>query len=177
MAGRRGGQRFPRGGAGRYRPSTNWSRSVSTADVAVPASTKVLIATLALDNPGIAETIRRTRGVFSISADQTGAVEDQIGAMGMMVVNDLAIAAGVASLPGPVTDANDDGWFVWVPYGSRGDANFAVSALVSVQYAFDSKAMRKVEEGFGIVLVAENASGVHGHTFWDAFSLLSSRTG
>ncbi len=147
------------------------------ADTIIPAATKTLIASLALDNPGIAETIRRTRGVFTISSDQGTAIEDQVGAMGFMVVNDLAIAAGVASLPGPVTDANDDGWFVWVPFALRGLADVENSAVISEQYEFDSKAMRKVEEGFGIVLVVENASASFGITFMDAFSLLSSRTG
>ncbi len=150
---------------------------MATADTVIAFGAKTLIATLTLDNPGIAETIRRTRGVFSISSDQNAAIEDQVGAMGMMVVNDLAIAAGVASLPGPVTDANDDGWFVWVPFAQRGLAGAGPSNLASETYHFDSKAMRKVEEGFGIVLVVENASAAFGIAFMDAFSLLSSRTG
>ena len=103
-------------------------------------------------------------------------MEETIGAFGAIVINDLAIAAGVASIPGPVTDESDDGWFVWQPFGSLYGAVTVGTAsrptLMPIQY--DSKAMRKVEEGFGIAFVVENAHPTFGLRIWDAFSMLSS---
>ena len=98
------------------RKGTDWFRRTTGAYVTVAAASKVLVSSGTPSNPGITETIVRTRGGFSIASDQAGASESQIGAMGLMVVNDLALAAGAASIPGPVTDRNDDGWFVWEPF-------------------------------------------------------------
>ena len=139
--------------------------------VVVPAATKVLLVVVALSNPGINETIRRTRGLVSIASDQTAAPEDQNGAFGAMVINDLAVAAGAASIPGPVTDANDDGWFLWVPFVRSFPA---VNGIESREYQFDSKAMRRVEEGFAIAFMVENASATDGFNIACGISLLSS---
>jgi len=89
---------------------------VEALDVVLPAASKVLLETVVLSNPGINETVRRTRGGVFVSSDQGAAVELQTGAFGAIIVSDTAVAAGVASLPDPVTDASDDGWFVWVPF-------------------------------------------------------------
>ncbi len=142
----------------------------------VPAASKVLLTTLTLSNPGIGETIRRTRGSFLWDSDQAVADEDYMGAFGLIVVSDLAVAAGVASIPGPVTDANDDGWFVWEPMLST----FEFASVVGFESSsglhgtFDSKAMRKVEEGFSIAIVVENASA-DGARFALGFSVYATR--
>ena len=162
-------------GRGQRQPTT-WARLVQATDYqVVAAGTKVLLVTAVLSNPGISETIRRTRGLVSICSDQSVALEVQFGALGAMVVSDLAVAAGVASIPGPVTDANDDGWFVWQPVQQlqMGDVGGALSASRSVQYEFDSKAMRRVQEGFAMAFVFEN-NGAHGVNVALAASLLTS---
>ena len=156
---------------GRRRAPSNWARSVSTALLTIPAASKVLVATVALSNPGIGETVRRTRGVISLASDQNIASEVQFGAFGFIVVNDLAIAAGVASIPGPVTDASDDGWFVWQPYVFR-QSGAGDTRLRMIE--FDSKAMRRIEEGFTVAIVAENSHATQGQLFQCGFSLLSS---
>ena len=153
------------------RAVTNWSRLVDATYGTVAAGTKVLFSTVTLSNPGISETVRRTRGVVTVRSDQTGGDEPQLGAMGMIVVNDLAIAAGVASIPGPVTDASDDGWFVWVPFLQ---SRMTDAARNSEQYQFDSKAMRRVEEGFTVAIVFENASATFGLQAAAGISILSS---
>ncbi len=76
-------------------------------------STKILLGVFVLSNVGIGETVRRTIGNIWVVSDQAAADEVQVGAFGCIVVTDLAAAAGAASIPGPFTDANDDGWFVW----------------------------------------------------------------
>ena len=106
---------------------TSWARLVTPVYGTVAAASKVLIGSFTLAGVNAGVTVRRTRGEYSIISDQTGADEDQLGAWGMVVVNDIAVAAGVASLPGPVTDLDDDGWFVWEPFlqhGREGDIPF-----------------------------------------------------
>ncbi len=151
-----------------------WSGFIPATMTNVAAGTKVLVGGFTLSNPNIDETILRTVGMISVGSGQQSATEDQIGAFGMMIVSDLAVAAGAASIPGPVTDNSDDAWFVWVPFAQR--STFDVSAgVTSVKYDFDSKAMRTVEEGFGLAVMVENAHAVHSLVFQMSMSLLSSR--
>ena len=141
------------------RPGGTWAR-ITIGSFAVAGNTKVLAATGVLSNPGIGETIRRTRGIIGWRSDQTAVDEDQIGAFGAIVVSDLAIAAGVASIPGPDTDASDDGWFVWQPLlsGFEFQSGTGVIFRTFQIFEFDSKAMRRVEEGFSQAFVVENGS-------------------
>ncbi len=151
---------------------------VPAAPVTVAGGTKTLLSTLVLSNPGINEVVRRTRGVFSAQSDQTSVFESPYGAIGFIVVNDLALAAGAASIPGPVTDADDDGWFVWEAFLPMSGATDQGS-VVPVQWPnvyFDSKAMRKIPEGFGVAVMVENATVAIGLDFAIAFSILAQRT-
>ncbi len=137
----------------------------------MPAASKVLAATLTLDNPGITETVIRTLGRYLVQSDQAAGVEFQLGAWGMIVINDLAVAAGAASIPGPVTDASDDGWFVWEPFSTFGTRASAVGQWQDVH--FESKAARRVEEGFTIAIMVENAHASDGLLFTLGASVLS----
>ncbi len=131
-----------------------------------------------LINPGIGEVVRRTRGRFLIESDQSALLEGQVGAIGFIVVNDLALAAGAASIPGPVTDASDDGWFVWEPFAQMSGVTGGGSALNpnAHVYEFDSKAMRKVADGFSIAVMIEIAAASGGVDMSIGTSLLGSRT-
>ena len=145
----------------------------SVAVVTVPAATKVLLTSLSLANPGIGETVRRTRGLLYIQSDQSASAEEQTGAMGFVVVTDLALAAGAASIPGPHTDSSDDGWFVWQPFMQAG-LQQPLSAVHGTGYDFDSKAMRRVQEGSGIAVMVENSHATFGLEVLIGFGLLSS---
>ncbi len=158
---------------------TNWARGVfSGTPATVLPGAKVLIGSVTLSNPGIGEVVRRTRGRISVSSDQSAVMEQQTWALGFIVVTDVALAVGVASLPGPVTQANDDGWFVWESgvQISGWTAGGNVTHSILAPYDFDSKAMRKVEEGYAVAVVAENG-GPDGMEIQINFSLLSSRIG
>ncbi len=130
----------------------------------VAAATKVVMASATLSNPGIGETVRRTRGRLWVGSDQQVATEDYVGAFGIIVVSDLALAAGAASIPGPVTDRNDDGWLVWESTANRFQlgSNIGFESNKMQMIEFDSRAMRKVEEGFGLAFMFENASPADG---------------
>jgi hypothetical protein len=94
----------------------------------------------------------------------------------MIVVSDLALAAGAGSIPGPVTDANDDGWFVWEPinFGNGTDGTQIWAPVNSWQ--FDSRAMRRNSEGFGIAIMAENADASHVLQIQTVLSVYATRT-
>ncbi len=119
-------------------------------------------------------TIVRTRGSLYVHSDQTAANESGFGAFGMAVVNDNARAAGAASLPGPITDEGFDSWFVYENFGGMnfGPSTGALFANPWTRYDFDSKAMRKVENGDAVVVMFENASLAAGLEFIIKFRML-----
>jgi len=167
--------RTQRGFQGRQRSATDWTRIVQAEYATVPAATKSLLFTIVLSNSGISETVRRTRGMFSITSDQTAATETLNGALGMMVVNNIAAAAGAASIPGPSTNASDDGWFLWEGFYHQAFAAGSGVRTGSVEFDFDSKGMRKVDEGFSVAIMVENENATDGLKFGISFSMLLSR--
>ena len=150
------------------RAPTAWSRTITPTPTNVPAATKILLTSLVLSNPGIQETLLRTRGVLGVLSDQVAAPEDQVGAVGIIRVTDLALATGAAAIPGPITERNDDGWVLWVPFLAARNA----TSLEMTTTEFDSKAMRIIEEGFSLAIMVENASPTFGFDFAFAASLL-----
>jgi len=103
------------------------------------------------------ETIRRMRGTLFVRAADVGTFH---GAIGAFVANNTAIAAGVASLLDPVTDVADDAWFWYQSFGGGGSADPGSAGPSSSQVlSIDSKAMRRVADGFAIVFVVANSSG------------------
>jgi len=156
------------------RPNRSWFRVVTTTVQVVAANTKVLLATGVLDNQGIDETILRTVGVLSIFTDNAGASEQQIGAFGIVVVTDLAAAAGAASIPGPITDGGDDGWQTYVPIAQAFRFETATGVRnISVNYPFDSKAKRVVSTGQSIAFMIENAHATFGFNAMLTMRMLS----
>ncbi len=127
-------------------------------------SSKVLLSIQTLTTAGISETIRRNIGGIYVMSDQGAATELQHGAFGITVANDLALAAGAASLPGPITDMDDDGWMVWQGFTQGMLFASAVGlqgANFGMWYPFDSRAMRRVEEGYGLAMMVENQDAAH----------------
>jgi len=147
-----------------------WSRIQSTAGTLVSGGSKVLLGTFVLSNPGIGITVRRCRGILTAVTTTTSGTLDLTLAFGLIVVNDLAIAAGAASIPGPFTDASDDGWFVHQIFLSTGiGSQTGTSNFVE----YDSKAMRKVREGFGIAVMVENGGASSAEVMFSTSMLTS----
>ncbi len=164
MANRGRIQSFARRGP---RRQTDWAFGfITTARVAVPASSKVLLASLtaALIDPFRPFTIVRTRGILLIESDQTAVSESQMGGVGLTFVSEPARVAGAASLPGPTTDFGHEGWFMHQFVTSRVEVASAIGAQnpAGTQYVIDSKAMRK--DGDALVLMAENTNGTSAFT-------------
>ena len=104
-------------------------------------------------------TIVRTRGYFSIHSDQEGADEFFQCSFGMAIVSDQAQAIGVTAVPTPDADRDSDLWFLYEEL--FGHLIFASGLNVDESpnsMKFDSKGMRKVEDGQDIVISVESAS-------------------
>ena len=102
-------------------------------------------------------TIVRTHLLAYLETDQLAASEFQVGALGMAVVSDQAAAAGVGSIPTPVTDDDSDLWFVhkWLMNSFAFGSAIGFQSQAGKVYEIDSKAMRKVNDGEDVVLVGE----------------------
>jgi len=102
-------------------------------------------------------TVVRTRGLVGVSSDQQAATEDYGGAFGICVVSDQAIAIGVTAVPTPITDDNSDLWFMIERVHGRFSFGSNIGFREVGQFrTFDSRAMRKVEEGQDLSGVVES---------------------
>ncbi len=148
-------------------PNRSWSSFVINAPVNVPAASKVLLATGILSNINIDETVLRTVGEIVTASDQFAVTEEQIGAFGMIVVNDVAAGVGVGSVPGPMTNGADD-WFVYQPLIQflAVPTSVGVEAQFGTVHQVNSKAKRIVSEGRLIAFVVENLHAT------DAFNII-----
>jgi len=117
-------------------------------------------------------TVVRVRGEVLVKSDQSAATETFVGSFGMAVVSDQAIAIGVTAVPTPGTDRGSDLFFVYET--QIGTFHLIGTSAISsfVSRSFDSKAMRKVNEGQDIAVVAEADTFGSGVTVTMAFRML-----
>ncbi len=155
---------MPRRNTGR-RADYEWA-AVGGAIIAgdLTLATKQNISLSTFLGPG---TLMRSRGLIGGQLD-TGAVEERVMiAMGIIIAQDTAIAAGSGSLPGPFTEG-DAPWLwhghLWLSSGA--EAAVQDPALFQ-RLAVDSKAMRKVKASEGLVFVTEIAQVVDQAGTWD----------
>ena len=108
-------------------------------------------------------TVVRTRGHIFVHSDQIGASELYDAAYGEIIVSEQASAAGVASVPTPLTD-DASNWHVYERAAGQLDFGTGVGFRdVGHCVDIDSKAMRKVDEGEDLISVMEsgvNSNGV-----------------
>ena len=158
----------------RRTPNRSWTGAVDSVIVGGPGE-KDLLASFALSNSNIDETVLRVVGVISVFSDSVAGGEDQEGAFGMIRVSDNAITAGAASIPGPITDIGDDGWFVHVPFIERTQFLDATGFIANSgrRYTFDFKSKRTVEDGFAIALMQESSGSSEGYQFHIILRMLS----
>ncbi len=137
---RRGGTRSPTGWTG-----GDW------AETTLAINTKIIL--LSFTSAGLPSHETVTRIVGGVAMSPSTAVAAGVFVIGGAVFADAAVAAGVASLPDPITDVADDIWsFIHVmPYIITGGATELVSR-------FDSRGQRKVEEGQQFVVIGANST-------------------
>jgi len=100
-------------------------------------------------------TVVRTLFTYHVLSDQVASGEFQIGAIGMAVVSDQAVAIGVTAVPTPITDMASDLWFAYSQFNQNGSGLNA--GQVGYGYELHSKAMRKVDVGEDIIVVVESS--------------------
>ncbi len=99
-------------------------------------------------------TVVRSRGLLFIKSDQSAAAENQAAVLGVAVVSDQAVAVGITALPTPVTDESSDLFYVYQAIMSAHGAGTVDSETGKV-IEYDSRAMRKVEDGQDIAYILE----------------------
>ena len=143
------------------RRATFWGRSpADTADTSLAASTALLDSTAIPLVQG--ETIIRVRGHIGVKSDQIAASEQFVGAVGMCVATDQAVAVGVGSIPTPYTDSDSELWFMHQFFigGLTVASSIGIVGIPWKIFDFDSKAMRKMPFGNTLCVVVENGAAV-----------------
>ncbi len=147
---------FTHGGR-RARRETSWFEIPATRTALSAIGGTILNSLTTAEKALRPFTIIRTHLELLVESDQSAASEFQLGAVGIAVVSDQASAAGVASVPTPITDADSDNWFLHQYFM----ANFLFATGAGFDgadgqiYSIDSKAMRKVNDSDDVVVVAE----------------------
>jgi len=105
-------------------------------------------------------TVVRARGFAWCRSDQSVASEDFLASFGLCVVSDQAVDIGVTAVPTPEADRSSDLWFQYETLGQGFTFKDATGFVSSegITKDWDSRAMRKVEEGQDMVMVKESAS-------------------
>ena len=141
-----------------------WTRTVDPATLVAGAGTAVLLFGLVPSNSGIDLTIVRNRGLFTITSDQAAASETQRGVVGAVLVSDDAFAAGVGSMPAPISDPDQD-WLLYEPFSEQflfGDGT-GFNSDAERRYAYDSKAKRVWQgTGYTLAFICQSQAGSAG---------------
>jgi len=142
-----------RGGHSARRKS-DWVKSADQGFVAVAAGASVMNQSFI---PADGETVVRTRGIIAVKVNSTVADANVVGAIGFAVVSEQAAAAGAASIPGPYSNADWDGWFVHEFWSHRFEFIDGTGfGLITQIIDLDSKAMRKLSAGDRVVVMTES---------------------
>ena len=152
--------------SGRMRRESLWIGVGATTTTLAAASTAALINSLNAAALALRPfTVVRTRGNLFGRSDQTVALENYGGSIGYCIVSDQASAIGVTAVPTPDTDLSSDLWFMIEHQQGVFGFISGVGVLELGQHKdYDSRAMRKVEEGQDLVVVVEANSLVSSWT-------------
>ncbi len=139
------------------RRKSDWAGSADQGYTVISAGASVLQqSAVAVEG----QTIVRVRGLLSLKPPSVTADQNLIGAVGFAVVSEQAAVAGAASIPGPYSDSDWDGWFLHEFWSFRLEFVDGTGILLSnLNIPIDSKAMRKVHSGDRIVIMAESQAG------------------
>ncbi len=136
-----------RGGSRAPRRKMLWLDFANVLTTQLPVGAAVAILMSSLNTAALALrpfTIVRTRGLVNVATDQIAATEWPFGALGFGVAQEAAVAAGIGSLPAPITEAGSSVWFSWTPFAAQLQFSSAIGHEDASQtFEFDSKAQRK----------------------------------
>ncbi len=147
------------------RRETLWLGIGSGANSIAASATAVLINSLNAAAMALRPfTIVRTVGTWLVHSDQSAATEAYFGNIGAAVVSDQAEAIGVSAVPTPATDLGSDLWFMHQTWIGRFQLVGSAIQTEVVSKNYESRAMRKVEDGQDLVFVIEAGLGENGLT-------------
>ncbi len=153
-----------RGRLGAVRRETLWAPIPFTI-MTITGGGVALVATASASEDALRPyTVVRTHLHASLSSDQLIATETQVVAVGLAVVSDQASAIGVSAVPTPVTDLASDAWYLhqWIMNEMFFITGVGFEAGMNKEADWDSKAMRRIEDGFDNILVVEAPAGLDG---------------
>jgi hypothetical protein len=109
-------------------------------------------------------TVIRTHLYLNIASDQVVASESGLMAVGFAVVSDQASAIGITAVPTPITDLDSDAWYLHQFLSTQFTLLSAVGFTggTNKEINVDSKAMRRVEDGFDNIVTVEVSAGSDG---------------
>ncbi len=142
------------------RRQTVWSGVVMTETTITGGTGAVLLTGLAAAGLALRPfTVIRNVGIIYITSDQVANSETQAVAYGAAVVSDQAVAIGITAVPTPITDIQSDLWFTYqmAVNATQVASSIGMGFAAGTAYQFDSRAMRKVEEGQDLITVIETA--------------------
>ncbi len=145
-------------------PSTKIWVGVDIEQQSVPANSAVLISGVSAGIDALRPfTILRSHLQVHWQSDQAAVTEDPFGAVGVLVTTEQAVAAGVASLPDPITEPDAD-WFVFQPLTNQFLflSSVGFDGNSGTQFTIDSKAMRRVGLNQQFPFICANANAGDG---------------
>ncbi len=150
-----------RGGV--LRRETRWLDVPRTDTTVAASATAVITNTMSADELSVRPfTLLRAVGSWLVRSDQSAATEIFQGNVGACVVSDQAVAIGVTAVPTPATDLASDLWFFHRMWPGSVDLIGTSWSATHDPQPYESKAMRKVEDGQDIVYVVEAGIGDQG---------------
>ena len=137
------------------RRKTSWIIGLENTLISVFTSAGPRLWTLGVATGQDANTIVRIRGEYTVSITQGIAAGELFAsvALGIGLVTDEAFAAGITSIPSPLTDRDWDGWMWHRLHGmfiTDAPNNETRGPMEAVRVEIDSKSMRKFDEGMTV---------------------------
>ncbi len=149
---------------GTERRSTTWAGSLVQQNTLVGGTPQLFFSYSAIGLALRPFTIVRTYLNILWRSDQAATSETQLGAVGVAVVTEQAVAIGATAVPTPVTDSGSESFLLYQYlqnfYEFKDVSGFQPNAGLFM--AVESKAMRKVSESDDFIVVAENSSSGSG---------------
>ena len=145
---------------GVMRRESLWFTGVMTLTTLGAPSTAVLVTTLNAAALALRPfTVVRTRGTWQVISDNSTVAESYQVQLGHAVVSDQASAIGITAVSTPATDSGSDLWYVFETQMGSLEVTTDVGRYIKERSVnFDSKAMRKVEDGEDLITVLETSA-------------------
>jgi len=121
-------------------------------------------------------TIVRIRGLLSFYLTTITSVGNGFqGAFGIGIASAAAVNAGIASVPTPITELDNENWLYWTVLSAHGSVPLSTSLGEETKQSIvvDTKAMRKFDDGLAIYAAAEvvELGTAVGELFFDSRAL------